>query len=71
LTNREVKRTPKTSPAGDVAGSVVRQDVARVGKAGGHDAGGDGHRAGQLDQGNVITGIRHIKRFSTTRISSL
>lgn len=32
-----VELTPEASPAGDVAGSIVRQDFSRVGETGRHD----------------------------------
>lgn len=50
-----VALTPETAPAGHIAGSVVRQDVTRVGKTGGHDGVRECDRSGELDQGNVVT----------------
>lgn len=49
--------TGKAPPAGDVAGSAVRQDGAGGWQAGSHDGVREGDRGGQLDQGDVIAGI--------------
>lgn len=55
------KLTPETSPAGDVAGSIVIQDQTRVGKTGSRDGVREGDRSRQLDQSNVVTGEgRHL-----------
>jgi len=49
--------TGKSPPAGDVAGSAVRQDGAGGRQAGGHDGVREGDGGGELDQGDVVTGI--------------
>ena len=54
-----VRLTPQASPASDVTGGVVVEDVSILGQTGGHDGvrGSDGGL--QLDQGNVITVYVH------------
>lgn len=47
--------TGESTPAGDIAGSIVGQDNAPVWEASGHDYVREDDRGRQLDQSNIVT----------------
>lgn len=47
--------TDGASPASDIAGLIVGQDEASLGKTGSHDGVSEGDGSLQFDKGNVIT----------------